>query len=174
MPEVPVAVLVTLNTKAPEAEYVCGRLAAHGCAPFVIDLSLRPHDVPGADISGGDLAAAAGTTWDAMAGMDRTGASQTMIEGAREVFAERLASGGIAGAIGIGGANGTAMGCAVMRELPLFLPKAMVSAVAATAAVQWYVGESDIAMFPMIGDAALNRVTRRVMANAAAAVAAMA
>jgi uncharacterized protein (UPF0261 family) len=54
----------------------------------------------------------------------------------------------------------------------------MVSAVAATAAVQRYVGESDIMMFPMmfpmIGDAALNRVTRRVMANASTAVAAMA
>jgi uncharacterized protein (UPF0261 family) len=123
MPEVPVAVLVTLNTKAPEADFVCECLAAHGCAPFIIDLSLRPHDVPGAAISGGDLAVAAGTTWDAMAEKDRTGASQTMIAGARAVFAERLAKCGIAGAIGIGGANGTAMGCAVMRELPLFLPR---------------------------------------------------
>jgi uncharacterized protein (UPF0261 family) len=158
MPEVPVAVLVTLNTKAPEAEYVCDCLASHGRAPFIIDISRRPHDVPGAEISGGDLAAAAGTTWGAMAEMDRTGASQTMI----------------AGAIGIGGANGTAIGSAVMRELPLFMPKVMVSAVAATAALQWYVGESCIVMFPMIGDAALNRVTRRVMANAATAVAAMA
>jgi uncharacterized protein (UPF0261 family) len=174
MPAVPVAVLVTLNTKAPEADFVCRRLADAGCDPFVVDLSLRPHDVPGAEISGGDFAAAAGSNWDAMAAMDRTRASETLIAGARALFAERLASGAIAGAIGIGGANGTAMGCAVMRELPLFLPKVMVSAVAATAAVQWYIGESDIAMFPMIGDAALNRVTRRVMANASSAVAAMA
>jgi uncharacterized protein (UPF0261 family) len=174
MSGIPVAVLVTLNTKAAEASFVCGRLRAHGCDPFVVDLSLRPHDVPGAEISGGDLAAAAGSSWDAIAAMDRTGASQTMIAGGRNLFGERLGAGTLAGAISVGGANGTAMGCALMRELPLFFPKVMVSAVAATAAVQWYVGESDIVMFPTIGDTALNRVTGRVMENAAAAVAAMA
>lgn len=174
MPQVPVAVLVTLDTKAPEAEFICARLIDHGCLPFIVDLSLRPHNVPGAEISGGDLAAAGGSTWDEMSAMDRTGASETMIAGARSLFAERVAAGTIAGAISIGGANGTSMGCALMRELPLFMPKIMASAVAATAAVQWYVGESDIVMMPLIGDAALNRVTRRVVANACAAVASMA
>ena len=50
----------------------------------------------------------------------------------------------------------------------------MVTPVAATAAVQWYVAESDIAMYPTIGDISLNRVTRSAMTNAAYAVAAMA
>ena len=43
--------------------------------------------------------------------------------------------------------------------------------VAGTAAVQWYVAESDIAMYPSIGDISLNRITRTVMENAANAVA---
>ena len=43
----------------------------------------------------------------------------------------------------------------------------MVTPVAATAAVQWYVAESDIAMFPTIGDIWLNRVTRAAIDNAA-------
>lgn len=170
----PIAVLITLDTKAAEAAFICGNLERHGCAPFIVDLSLRPHDVAGAAISGGDLAAAAGSSWQALAEMDRTGASETMIAGARNLFQERLEAGTLAGAISVGGANGTAMGCALMRELPLFLPKVMVSAVAATAAVQWFIGESDIVMFPTIGDTALNRVTGRVMENACAAVASMA
>ena len=49
-----------------------------------------------------------------------------------------------------------------------------MSAVAGTAAAQWYVGESDIAMYPSIGDVALNRITGAVMENAALAVAAAA
>jgi uncharacterized protein (UPF0261 family) len=61
-----------------------------------------------------------------------------------------------------------------MRQLPLGAPKAMVTPVAATAAVQWYVGESDIAMFPTVGDISLNRVTRAAMRNAACAIAGMA
>ena len=47
----------------------------------------------------------------------------------------------------------------------------MISAVAGTAAVQWCVAESDICMFPSIGDVSLNRVTKVVMENAAWAVA---
>jgi uncharacterized protein (UPF0261 family) len=50
----------------------------------------------------------------------------------------------------------------------------MVSPVAGTAAIQWYVAESDIAMFPTIGDISLNRITRAVMENAAQAIAGMA
>ena len=76
--------------------------------------------------------------------------------------------------LGVGGANGSTMACAIMRRLPLAFPKVMVTPVAATAAVQWYVAESDIAMFPTIGDISLNRVTRAAIANAAAAVAGMA
>jgi uncharacterized protein (UPF0261 family) len=58
-----------------------------------------------------------------------------------------------------------------MRALPYLVPKVMVSTVAGTAAVQWYVAESDIAMYPSIGDVALNRITKSVMENAALAVA---
>jgi uncharacterized protein (UPF0261 family) len=61
-----------------------------------------------------------------------------------------------------------------MRALPLAFPKVMVTPVAATAAVQWYVAESDIAMYPTIGDISLNRVTRAAMTNAAHAVTGMA
>ena len=78
------------------------------------------------------------------------------------------------GVIGIGGANGTIVVCSIMRALPYLVPKIMVSTVAGTAAVQWYVGESDIAMYPSIGDVALNRITKSVMENAALAVAAAA
>ena len=47
----------------------------------------------------------------------------------------------------------------------------MISTVAGTAAVQWYVAESDIAMYPSIGDVSTNRITKAVMENAANAVA---
>ena len=69
--------------------------------------------------------------------------------------------------LGVGGANGSTMACAIMRALPLAFPKVMVTPVAATAAVQWYVAESDIAMFPTIGDISLNRITCAALTNAA-------
>jgi uncharacterized protein (UPF0261 family) len=97
-----------------------------------------------------------------------------MIAGGTNIVAAHQQAGGIAGVLGVGGANGSTVACAIMRALPLGFPKAMVTPVAATAAVQWYVAESDIAMFPTIGDISLNRITRAALTSAAEAVAGMA
>ena len=97
-----------------------------------------------------------------------------MVEGGTKMLLEKFINGEIDGAIGLGGANGTNLVCSIMRSLPYLVPKVVVSAVAGTAAVQWYVAESDIAMYPSIGDVALNRITGSVMENAALAVAAAA
>jgi uncharacterized protein (UPF0261 family) len=94
-----------------------------------------------------------------------------MVEGGTRLLLGKFARGEIAGAIGIGGANGTNLVCSILRALPYLVPKVMISTVAGTAAVQWYVAESDIVMFPSIGDVSLNRITKAVMENAANAVA---
>jgi uncharacterized protein (UPF0261 family) len=84
---------------------------------------------------------------------------------------EKYAKGDLAGVIGIGGANGTNLVCSIMRSLPYLVPKVMISTVAGTVAAQWYVAESDIAMYPSIGDISLNRITTAIIENAANAVA---
>jgi uncharacterized protein (UPF0261 family) len=174
MAEVAVAALVTLDSKAEEARFLCDALRRAGARPELVDVSLRPHAVQGAAIPGSTLAEAAGSTWDALASSDRAQAAEPMIAGGRTVVAELAAAGKIAGAIALGGANGTSVACAIMRALPPLFPKVMVSAVAATAGVQWYVAESDIVMFPSIGDVSLNRITRAVIEGAARSVVAMA
>ncbi len=169
-----VAVLATLDSKHDAIRYVCDALRGAGATPWLVDLSLRPHAHGFADVSGAQVAAAAGTTWDALAKLSRADAAQAMIGGGIKLVQAKQQTGGISGALGFGGANGSTMACAIMRSLPLAFPKAMVTPVAATAAVQWYVAESDIAMFPTIGDIWLNRVTRAAIDNAAHAVVGMA
>ncbi len=169
-----VAVLATLDSKHEAAQFMCAALRDAGVTPWLFDLSLRPHKHDVADVNGGAVAQASGTTWEALAKLSRADAAQTMIKGAAKLVSDKVAGGDLAGIVGIGGANGSTMSCAVMRQLPLAFPKAMVTPVAATAAVQWYVAESDIAMFPTIGDISLNRITRAAIRNAAAAVAGMA
>ena len=169
-----VAVLATLDSKHEAAQFMCAALREAGVTPWLLDLSLRPHKHDAADVNGDAVAQASGTTWDALATLSRADAAQTMIKGAAKLVGDKVASGDLAGIVGIGGANGSTMSCAVMRQLPLAFPKAMVTPVAATAAVQWYVAESDIAMFPTIGDISLNRITRAAVRNAAEAVAGMA
>ena len=169
-----IAVLATLDSKDDAARYTCGVLREIGAEPWLMDLSLRPHDIAGADIGGGEIAKASGVTWDDLADMERSAAAKTMISGGAKLLLQKFETGGLFGVIGVGGANGSTVFCAMMRGLPPLFPKVMVTPVAATAAVQWYVAESDIAMFPTIGDIVLNRITMAVMENAAYAVASMA
>jgi len=171
---VSVAVLATLDSKHEVARFVCDALTAAGATPWLVDLSLRPHAHDVADVSGEAVAKSAGFAWAEIGRLTRVDATKAMILGGTEIVREKVARREIDGVLGVGGANGSTMACAIMRALPLAFPKVMVTPVAATAAVQWYVAESDIAMYPTIGDISLNRVTRAAMANAAHAVAGMA
>jgi uncharacterized protein (UPF0261 family) len=172
--DISVGVLATLDSKHEAARFVCEALRRAGVAPWLVDLSLRPHAQDFADVGGAAVAAASGTPWQALAKLSRSDAAQTMIRGGSNIVQARQQAGDIDGVLGVGGANGSTMACAIMRRLPLAFPKAMVTPVAATAAVQFYVAESDIAMFPTVGDIWLNRVTRSALTNAAEAVAGMA
>ncbi len=169
-----IAVLATLDSKSEAAGHVCDSLRNAGAEPWLLDLSLRPHDRPGAAMTGGEVVAIAGRTWEALGGLERSAAAEAMIAGGAQALLNAQAAGEISGAIGVGGANGCTVFCGMMRALPPLFPKVMVTPVAATAAVQWYVAESDIAMFPTISDIVMNRITRSIMKNAAHAVAAMA
>ena len=173
MVENTVAVLATLDNKNAEARFVCDILAEAGATPLLIDMSLRPHGIDGADVSGADMARAGGANWQSMAEMDRTGAANTMVKGGIKVLRDKHGRNEIAAIIALGGANGTLMACDMMRTLPPLFPKVMVSTMAGTPAVEWYVGESDIVMFPSIGDILLNRVTRTVFEYACRSVVAM-
>lgn len=166
--------LATLDSKHESVRFMQGELRDAGVEPWLVDLSLRPHSQDFADVDGAAVMKAIGLDWNDLRSLSRTEATQRMIEGAATIVREKFERGEISGLIGLGGANGSTMACAIMRQIPLGIPKAMVTPVAATAAVQWYVGESDIAMFPTIGDISLNRVTRAAIRNAARAMAGMA
>jgi uncharacterized protein (UPF0261 family) len=166
-----VAVLATMNTKNREALFVAEVLARAGATPWIMDLSMKSHDVPNADVTGAQVAQAAGSSWPALNERTRREAAAVMIEGGTRILLEKVAKGEVSGAIGLGGANGTDLVCSILRALPYLVPKIMISAVAGTAAVQWCVAESDICMYPSIGDVSLNRVTKVVMENASWAAA---
>ncbi|KAI0861175.1 hypothetical protein F4860DRAFT_514249 [Xylaria cubensis] len=99
---------------------------------------------------------------------------KTMIRGATSVIKQLLGKGNVHGIVSLGGSGGTSIAAAIMRDLPLTLPKLIVSTVA-SGDTSSYVGETDITMMYSVVDiAGLNGVLRAVIANAAAAIAGMA
>jgi uncharacterized protein (UPF0261 family)/ABC-type branched-subunit amino acid transport system ATPase component len=79
----------------------------------------------------------------------------------------------LGGLISAGGSGGTALATPAMRRLPIGVPKVMVSTVA-SGDVKPYVGPSDICMMYSVTDVSgINRISERVLANAAHALAGM-
>lgn len=171
MTEGAVLVIGTMDTKAAELIFLRDRLSAAGLSPVLVDVSTGPgrHDASDADISPTEVASCHPDGASAVFGEDRGRAVTAMATALERWIAARP----VAGAIGAGGSGGTALIAPALRGLPLGIPKMIVSTVAAgqTAA---HIGTSDLILVPSVTDIArLNRVSRPVLANAAAALAGM-
>jgi uncharacterized protein (UPF0261 family) len=95
-----------------------------------------------------------------------------MVSGATAILQDLMAAGKIDGLIALGGGNGTLMACEIMRVFPIGFPKLVVSVVPATNPRE-NAGTSDIILMNSVTDLSLNRLTKRIMSNAAAAMAGM-
>jgi uncharacterized protein (UPF0261 family)/ABC-type branched-subunit amino acid transport system ATPase component len=101
---------------------------------------------------------------------DRGSAVTGMAVALEEYIARRRDVGGI---ISAGGSGGTALATRAMRRLPIGIPKVMVSTVA-SGDVKPYVGPADICMMYSVTDVSgINRISEKVLANAAHALAGM-
>jgi len=172
-----ILVIGTLDTKGPEVGYLRDEVARRGGRPLVIDPGILGEPALAADVTRQQVAQAAGVELaDLIATGDRQRCQAAMIDGLVAVVSRLHAEGRVAGVVGVGGAQGTAMATAAMRALPVGLPKVMVSTVACGQTTFGpYVGTKDVAMLHSVADIlGLNRVTRRILAQAAAAVVGMA
>lgn len=170
----PVVVLVgTLDTKGPELRYLRERVRAAGCEVLLIDCGVRstPSD---ADVSADAVARAAGADRATLAAADDRGpAVMAMTRGTTEVVTRLHAEGRLDGIVGVGGSGGTSIIAPAMRSLPVGVPKLLVSTMA-SGDTRPYVGTSDVAMLYSVVDiAGLNRISERILANAAGAIAGM-
>ncbi len=170
-----VLMIVTLDTKSREARYIRDTLEEAGVEVIHLDASIRQIVDGGAEIGPEAVAAAAGSTIEAVRALKHEGKCQAvMTEGAIRLAEDLLRRGELAGVIGMGGSMGTTLATAVMRTLPYGLPKLMISTMA-SGFTRPFVGNRDIVMLNSVCDiAGLNTITRDVFRNGAIALAAMA
>ncbi|HET6743660.1 MAG TPA: Tm-1-like ATP-binding domain-containing protein, partial [Kribbella sp.] len=169
-----VVLLGTLDTKAEEYAFVRDRLTAAGLAVLVVDAGVLGSAGLAADVDRSSVAAAGGADLDALrAANDRGAAVTAMAAGATAVVRRLYDEGRCDGALALGGTGGTSIAAAAFRELPLGVPKVIVST-AASGDTSAYVRETDLVLMPSVVDVAgVNRLSARILANAAAAVAGM-
>ena len=169
-----VAIVGTLDTKGEEFAYLRSRIEATGLATLVIDCGVLDPPASPPDIGRQEVARAGGEELDhLLATRDRGGSIATMAAGATVVARRLFQEGRIQGLISLGGSAGTTIGTAAMRSLPAGFPKLMVSTLA-SGDTRPYVGTKDITMlYPIVDISGLNRLSRRILGNAAAAIAGM-
>uniref|UniRef100_A0A7C4QR49 UPF0261 family protein n=1 Tax=Schlesneria paludicola TaxID=360056 RepID=A0A7C4QR49_9PLAN len=166
-----VFLLGTLDTKGAEVAFVREQLAAAGLAVTVVDTGCLGEPLFPADISREEVFRAAGCDGSALqAARDRGQAVSAAAQGAAKIVAEAWARGELAGVLSLGGSAGTAIGTTAMRALPFGVPKLMVSTLA-SGQTRPYVGGKDVLMMNAVVDiAGINRISRMVLGNAAAAM----
>jgi uncharacterized protein (UPF0261 family) len=169
-----VVLLGALDTKGAEYAFVRERLRTAGVDAIVVDFGVLGDAQIAADIDRAAVAAAGGSSLDLLvSAADRGDAMATMSRGATAIVSELVRAGRAQGALALGGTGGTSVAAAAFRDLPLGFPRLIVST-AASGNTEQYVGETDLILAPSVVDiAGLNRISVKILANAAAAIAGM-
>lgn len=171
----PVYLIGTLDTKGTEIGYVRDRLIEFGVTVRVVDAGCLGEPTIAADITRQAVFEAAGQSLAQIRQLgDRGQAVTQAAAGTANLIAEACAKGEVDGVLSLGGSAGTTIGTAAMRALPLGVPKLMVSTLA-SGQTRHYVGGKDIMMLNAVVDiSGINRISRKVLDNAARAMAGMA
>lgn len=169
------AVIVgSLDTKGAEFKFVKDILTERGLEVLVVDFGVlgEAHFEP--EVSRSDVAQAGHGDLDQLRrDKKKDEAMRVMTEGLRVVVKRLHQEGKLDGIIGMGGTGGTSIATSAMRELPVGVPKVMVSTVGG-GDVGPYAGAKDIIFVPSLVDVAgINRISRRIYRNGANALAGM-
>jgi len=164
-------VVGTADTKPEELQFIAARIKDCGGDSAIVDVGTLPSDIT-VDVTSAEVATYAKDGPDSVLKAPGRGDAVTAMGDAFALYMRNQED--VAGVIGIGGGGGTSIVTTGMRELPLGVPKIMVSTLA-SGDVSPYVGVSDIIFMPSVSDmTGMNRLTRVILHNAANAIAGMA
>lgn len=169
-----VVIIGTLDTKGPEIAYLRDRVRALGLEATVIDSGILGEPIGiTPEISRAEAAVYGGTTIDALRNAGSRGkAVHGMREALKKLTLELYRSGKLQAIVSMGGAEGAVMGAAAMMQLPVGVPKVLVSPIAS--GKHYFdplVGTSDIMVVHSIVDIlGLNPIATTIFDNVAAAL----
>ena len=165
----------TLDTKGNEYAYVQDRLREHGVDVILVDVGVLGEPLVTPDIGREVVVAAGGAELaELVAARDRGRAIEAMAAGLGAVVRELHEAGKLDALLGLGGGGGSALLAAAMRELPIMVPKLLVSTMIGGETRSFASVTGITVMHAIVDIAGLNHISERVFTQAAAAAAAMA
>ncbi|MEI6325341.1 MAG: Tm-1-like ATP-binding domain-containing protein, partial [Gemmataceae bacterium] len=117
--------IATLDTKGPDAQFVANLLKSWGHRVVLVDVGTQHAPTVKPDLPREVLADS-----DLFASLSRAEAIEIMSAGLTKYLVQEEKAGRVAAVLGMGGSGGTALICPAFRELPIGLPKIMISNVA--------------------------------------------
>jgi uncharacterized protein (UPF0261 family) len=172
----PTVVLVgTLDTKGIEYGFLRDRLREAGVEVLLVDAGVMGEPLVEPDVSREQVASAAGVDHaELVRAADRGAAVDAMGRGAAAVLARLHGEGRLDGAAAVGGSGNSSIAAQAMRDLPVGVPKLIVSTVA-SGDTRPYVGAVDVTMMYSVVDiSGINQISAQILTNAAGAIAGMA
>ena len=169
-----VLVIGTMDTKGDEVSYLCSQLRSHGLVARTMDVGIGSAPASPADIGREEIAAQCSSDIGSLLAQSegKLKAMDAMARGALLLAGEKISTGETAGVVALGGGVGTWIGMKVMRGLAFGLPKIMISTLPFD--IRPSLGSRDIMIVPSVTDIlGLNPILRKVLQNAAAAMAGM-
>lgn len=170
-----IVIIGTLDTKGEEFRYVKELIQRKGHKTIVIDVGILEEPPFQPDITHEEVAEAAGTKLKEIIALGGEAEAITvMTEGACRIAQQLHSEGRMDGIIALGGSMGTWLALAVMRSLPLGVPKLMVS----TEAFSGFINPDMVGSGQMLTDCVaglwgLNTISRVMLENAVSAITGM-
>ena len=160
------------NTKGTEIRYLAEQVGEQGGEPVIMDISLGAA-VDWADVPLAEVLAADGTRIEDVFAAPRADAINLVGHAGATKILQLRAAGRCDGIISWAGSVGTTTATQIMRALPFGVPKVMLTDMASSDVSMW-LGNKDIYIVNPTAEQGINAVTKMAIANAAAAVVAMA
>ena len=156
----------TMDTKSREGFYLKEQLESYGHKVHIIDMGLKKSNSSGVYLT---QAQVAGPYYKQGVSCNvRSEASSYMVRGLKAVIRQLYADGQLDGIIAIGGSGGTTMASAAMHELPLGVPKVVVTTMASGNTLPYVQGEDLLLINPVVDIQNLNFLTEYILRQAAA------
>ena len=162
-----VILIGTLDTKGVEYQFAKERFKKSGLNTILIDAGIIGESVVKADISNEEVARAGGEELATLKNLgDRGFAVSVMTQGVNQIVQDLHKKNQCDGVFALGGSGGSTISSFAMRNLPIGIPKVLVSTLIASNASS-FIGESDMALFASVVDiAGINSISAKVIANA--------